>query len=199
MPKQGYISGSRFGALMTRGRGKNEEFGKVAQKLITRILFERKGYILEESEYLSSAMQWGIDQEPYAISRFEQVSGLRVHSSQVWQQHGEHEFVGCTPDGLVGDDAVLEVKCPETDNHIDNVFFGSQVETYKWQLQGSMWVTGRSKCYFVSYDPRTKLDISIHEIQADPEAISQIEERYHKFEQEVERCAEILEARDGRV
>lgn len=184
---------------MTKGRRKDEQFGKVAQKLMTRIIFERAGYILEETNFVTSAMQWGIDQEPYAISRFEQVSGLQVHSSQVWQQHGEHEFVGCTPDGLVGDDAVLEVKCPETENHIDNLFFGSQVETYKWQLQGSMWVTGRSKCYFVSYDPRTKLDINVREVQADPQALAEIEERYTMFEQEIERLTEILEAKNGRV
>lgn len=193
MPQKGYVSGSRFASMMTSGRRKDEHFGAVAKKLMTKIVFERNGLILEEDNFITHAMQWGIDQEPYAISRFEQITGESVHSSQVWQQHPDHEMVGITPDGLVEKDYVLEVKCPMTENHIENVFFGTQVESYKWQIQGSLWVTGREACYFVSYDPRSKIDISVREIARDDKAIEQLEERYHLFEQEIARLQAILE------
>ena len=125
MPQQGKISGSRFKAMMTSGRKKDEVFGATALTLAKRIAFERLDLILEEDNFVNSAMQWGIDHEDEAIATFEQQEFVIVHSQQVWQQHPEYENVGVTPDGLVGEDAVLEVKCPNTDNHIDNLLFGA--------------------------------------------------------------------------
>ena len=192
MPQQGKISGSRFKAMMTSGRKKDEVFGATAMTLAKRIAFERLDLILEEDNFVNSAMQWGIDHEDEAIATFEQQEFVIVHSQQVWQQHPEYENVGVTPDGLVGEDAVLEVKCPNTDNHIDNLLFGAQMETYKYQLQGSLWVTGRKKCYFVSYDPRVKRSLSVDIVMRDDEMISQMQERYLAFETEIQKFVEML-------
>ena len=192
MPQQGKISGSRFKAMMTSGRKKDEVFGATALTLAKRIAFERLDLILEEDNFVNSAMQWGIDHEDEAIGTFEQQEFVIVHSQQVWQQHPEYENVGVTPDGLVGEDAVLEVKCPNTDNHIDNLLFGAQIETYKYQLQGSLWVTGRSKCYFVSYDPRVKRSLSVDIVMRDDEMIAEMQERYLAFETEIQKFVEML-------
>ena len=192
MPQQGKISGSRFKAMMTSGRKKEEVFGATALTLAKRIAFERLDLILEEDNFVNSAMQWGIDHEDEAIGTFEQQEFVIVHSQQVWQQHPEYENVGVTPDGLVGEDAVLEVKCPNTDNHIDNLLFGAQIETYKYQLQGSLWVTGRKKCYFVSYDPRVKRSLSVDVVMRDDEMIAEMQERYLAFETEIQKIMEML-------
>ena len=192
MPQQGKISGSRFKAMMTSGRKKDEVFGATALTLAKRIAFERLDLILEEDNFVNSAMQWGIDHEDEAIATFEHQEFVIVHSQQVWQQHPEYENVGVTPDGLVGEDAVLEVKCPNTDNHIDNLLFGAQIETYKYQLQGSLWVTGRKKCYFVSYDPRVKRSLSVDIVMRDDEMISEMQERYLAFETEIQKFVEML-------
>lgn len=177
---------------MTSGRKKDEVFGATALTLAKRIAFERSDLILEEDNFVNSAMQWGIDHEDEAIATFEQQEFVIVHSQQVWQQHPEYENVGVTPDGLVGEDAVLEVKCPNTDNHIDNLLFGAQIETYKYQLQGSLWVTGRKKCYFVSYDPRVKRSLSVDIVMRDDEMISEMQERYLAFETEIQKFVEML-------
>ena len=192
MPQKGKISGSRFKAMMTSGRRKDEVFGATALTLAKRIAFERLDLILEEDNYVSAAMQWGIDHEDEAIQKLEEIELLEVHSQQVWQQHPKYENVGVTPDGLVGETTVLEVKCPNTDNHIDNLLFGAQIETYKWQLQGSLWVTGREFCLFVSYDPRVKKSLGINQVVRDEEMIQQMEERYLLFETEIQKITEML-------
>ena len=192
MPQQGKVSGSRFKAMMTSGRRKDEVFGATALTLAKRIAFERLDLILEEDNFVSAAMQWGIDHEDEAIQKLEEIELLEVHSQQVWQQHPKYENVGVTPDGLVGETTVLEVKCPNTDNHIDNLLFGAQIETYKWQLQGSLWVTGREFCLFVSYDPRVKKSLGINQVVRDEEMIEQMEERYLLFETEIQKITEML-------
>jgi predicted phage-related endonuclease len=95
-------------------------------------------------------------------------------------------------DGLIGEDAVLEVKCPNTDNHIDNILFGSQIELYKYQLQGSLWVTGRKRCYFVSYDPRVKVKLAVHQVERDDDLIAEMQGRYLHFEAEIKKIQEML-------
>lgn len=192
MPQLGKISGSRFKAMMTSGRKKDEVFGATALTLAKRIAFERAGYILEDDNFVSAAMQWGIDHEAEAIQALEEAELLDVHSQQVWQQHPDFENVGVTPDGLIGEDAVLEVKCPNTDNHIDNILFGSQIELYKYQLQGSLWVTGRQRCYFVSYDPRVKVKLSVHQVERDDDLIAEMQGRYLHFETEIKKIQEML-------
>jgi len=192
MPQSGKVSGSRFKAMMTSGRKKDEVFGATALTLAKRIAFERAGYILQEDNFISGAMQWGIDQEPFAIEALEEAELLDVHSQQVWQQHPEFENVGVTPDGLIGEDSVLEVKCPNTDNHIDNILFGAQIELYKYQIQGSLWVTGRKRCYFVSYDPRVKVKLSVHQVERDDALIDEMQDRYLQFETEIQKIQEML-------
>lgn len=63
--------------------------------------------------------------------------------------------VGCSPDGLVGEDGLLEIKCPASmAKHLDALRTGAHATEYRWQLQGQLWVAGRRWCDVVSYDPR---------------------------------------------
>ena len=61
---------------------------------------------------------------------------------------------GASPDGLVGTDGLLEIKCPFTATHIDTLLSGKVPDRYKTQMQWQMACTGRQWCDFVSYDPR---------------------------------------------
>lgn len=111
--------------------------------------------------YKNKAMEWGNDYEAEAVDMIYQKYGLVV------EKYGdEQEFiklgkdVGCTPDGLIDDDAGIETKCPESTTHIKYLQIQSIEEfkelksEYYWQIQGCMYVTGRKKWLFVSYDPR---------------------------------------------
>lgn len=62
-------------------------------------------------------------------------------------------MVGCSPDGLVDDNGLLEFKCPKPSTHIGYLLAGKLPTTYRAQVQGSLMVTGRQWCDFVSYCP----------------------------------------------
>ncbi len=106
-----------------------------------------------ESSYSNAAMEWGTETEPFARDYYEQINDCEV------DQVGFVEYsegIGVSPDGLVGNDGTLEIKCPYSSTHIGYVIKDKLPATYKAQVQGQLWATGRKWCDFVSYDPRYK-------------------------------------------
>jgi len=65
----------------------------------------------------------------------------------------EDKLVGCSPDGLVGTNGILEIKCPKASTHIGYILGGKLPSTYFQQVHGQLWVTGRDDCDFISYYP----------------------------------------------
>lgn len=189
MPRLGYVTGSRFSDMLTEGRGK-AIWGITSKKLAIRIAAERLGLLeLDLDGYTSQAMEWGNEQEESAIQCYERKTFTEVHSQQVFQQHPDFDFAGCTPDGLIGDAGLLEVKNPNSENHLFHILNGRQLKQYKDQIQGSLWVTGREYCDFVSHDSRIqsdKLRIDITRVERDQEYIQQIKARYLEFEEKVQ-------------
>ena len=62
-------------------------------------------------------------------------------------------MVGCSPDALVGEDGCLELKCPRADTHLLWLARDAIPRDHVVQVQGHIWVTGRSWCDFQSYHP----------------------------------------------
>jgi len=189
MPKLGYVTGSRFSDMMTQGRVE-ALWGVTSKKLAIRIAAERLGLLeLNLGGYTSDAMQWGNEQEDLAIEVYERTTFTEVYGQQEFQQHPDHEYVGCTPDGLVRDSGLLEVKNPDSENHLFHILNGKQLKQYKDQIQGSLWVTGRDYCDFVSHDSRIqsdKLQIDITRVERDKKYIAKMDERYQEFEEKVQ-------------
>ena len=65
----------------------------------------------------------------------------------------EKKLVGCSPDGLVGDHGLNEIKCPKASTLVEYLLNGKLPSTYKPQVQGQLWVTGREWCDFFAYHP----------------------------------------------
>lgn len=193
MPKTGYITGSLFSDMLTGGRG-SAEWGKTSLGLAREIAAQRLGWMQVDLDgYTNEYIEWGNEQEPKAIDAYERETFTEVHSCQEFQQHPDHEWVGVHPDGLIGEDGAIEVKCPKTANHLWNVQCGGQVDYYKYQLQGTLWVTGRGWIDFVSYDPRlTERQLYIERVKRDEDLITEMEERYLAFEQKVTEIKEEL-------
>jgi putative phage-type endonuclease len=103
--------------------------------------------------YNNKAVQWGNDTEPFARSAFEAETGLLVAECQ-FVDHADIANAGCSPDGLVGADAVVEIKCPNTATHIEYLKANSVPSTYRKQILWQLACTKRTKAYFVSFDPR---------------------------------------------
>jgi hypothetical protein len=183
MNKQGKITPSGFADMMTRGRGVNDEFGETAKKYAMRIALERLGVEIPEVE--AWAMQHGNAMEPYAIQAYKMHTGFEVIDNLQPIQHPSILYIAGTPDGLVGDDGILEVKCPYNPvNHLMNLKSGEQITQYKWQIQGYLWITDRQWCDFVSYDDRfpDELQLYIQRIERAQIMIDELQERSAKFE-----------------
>ena len=99
------------------------------------------------------ALQWGHDVEGFAREAFELETGKEVMQAG-FIAHPKYGFAGASPDGLVGEGEGLELKCPKDSAiHLQRFIYGVPAE-YLPQCYGGMWVTGRKKWYFASFDPR---------------------------------------------
>jgi putative phage-type endonuclease len=112
-----------------------------------------------ESSFTNAAMQWGTDNEPIARSEYEVRTGVFV--DQVgFIKHPTIEWSGASPDGLVGDSGLIEIKCPNTATHIDTLLTGKIPSQYENQMLWQIACTGREWCDFVSFDPRLPEELS---------------------------------------
>lgn len=135
-----------------------------------------------QESYSNAAMQWGVEQEPiarsaYEVERGEMVEqvGFIIHPSIKWS--------GASPDGLVGDDGLVEIKCPNTKTHIEYSVTGKIPRKYILQMQWQMECTGRKWCDFVSYDPRMPegMRLWIKRVDRDYETIQNIKQEVIAF------------------
>lgn len=142
----GIPTASEFDELIT-GEWKART-GEGVDKYIYRKLAER---ILGFS--LNNASGWALEQgsimEHEAIPFYEGVHDVRVQ--RVGFITTDDGLVGCSPDGLVGDDGGLEVKCPQPETHLRYLLNGVVPKEYLAQVHGSMYVTGRPRWTFLSY------------------------------------------------
>ena len=136
--------------------------------------------------FTNAAMQWGVDQEPLARAEYEVKTGNFVDQI-AFVEHPTIADFGCSPDGLVGDDGLIEIKCPNTATHIDYVMQDKVPTKYIPQIQCQLAVTGRKWCDFVSFDPRLPdgLQILIVRLERDDEYIEKLQDRVVKFLDEV--------------
>lgn len=103
--------------------------------------------------FTNGAMQWGTDTEPFARDAYARLVGCDVFEVG-FVDHPEIPMSGASPDGYVGDDGLLEVKCPNTATHLDTLLSRTVPGKYLTQMQWQMACTGRAWCDFASYDPR---------------------------------------------
>ena len=103
-----------------------------------------------EPSFSNAAMQWGTDQEPFARMALEQ-QGIIVE--EVGFLPHEVLEAGASPDGLIDDDGMVEIKCPNTATHIETLL-GGMPAGHIPQVQGQLWIANRQYCWFVSFDPR---------------------------------------------
>lgn len=101
----------------------------------------------------TAAMQWGIDHEDEARAMYEANTGELVDLAG-FIPHPSIPWFGASPDGLVGDNGLLEIKCPNTTTHLKRIAAGVVPDEYKPQMLVQLLCTGREWCDFVDYDPR---------------------------------------------
>jgi len=142
--------------------------------------------------FQNAAMNWGTEQEPAARAAYERATG-RIVEETGFVAH-DTLMAGCSPDGLVDWDGLIEIKCPYgTAVHIETLLNGMPADHIP-QVQGQMWITGREWCDFVSYDPRMPAELQLHvqRIQRDEAFIADLERRVTSFLAEVGTQVEAL-------
>lgn len=144
--------------------------------------------------YTSKDMQWGIDNEPKARETYEEINGLEVEVPKLVIDHPTL-MAGASPDGLVGEKGLIEIKCPTSANHIQTIIKGEVPSQHKPQIQGQLWITGRPWCDFISFDPRLddKNAIFIKRVYRDEEYINKLSKSVTIFLHEVDQLIKRLE------
>lgn len=126
--------------------------------------------------FMSTAMQWGTEMEPLARDAYEFRTDATVETVG-FVAHPSILMSGASPDGLVGFDGLIEIKCPNTATHIDTLMGDSIASKYETQMQWQMACTGRKWCDFVSFDPRMpeSMRLFIRRVNRDDKRISELE------------------------
>lgn len=132
--------------------------------------------------FTNSAMQWGTDMEPEARVAYEFYRDATVIETG-FVQHPDIPETGASPDGLVGDDGLVEIKCPNTATHLETLLGSSLPDKYFLQMQWQMACTGRQWCDFASYDPRLpeSMRLFVDRVTLDDTAIAAIEKDVLSF------------------
>lgn len=143
--------------------------------------------------FTNAAMQWGTEKEPEARSAYEFITSHTVTETG-FAPHPSIEMTGASPDGLVNEDGLVEIKCPNTATHIETLLGGSIPAKYETQMLWQMACTGRKWCDFVSYDPRmpASMQLFIKRMDRDDARIAELEHEVVSFLEEVASTVEEL-------
>lgn len=179
----GKITASRMADMMAKTR---TGWGASRTNLSAELLCERlTGRPVER--FANAAMLHGIDQEPWARQAYSERNGCDVFEVG-FIGHPEIERAGASPDGYVGDDGLVEFKCPNTATHVDTLLRGAVPEKYVLQMQFQMACAGRDWCDFVSFDPRLPehMRLFIRRVPRDASLILSLEHETAAFDAEIE-------------
>jgi putative phage-type endonuclease len=161
---------------------------------MAQLVVERLTFTKQES-YTNAIMQWGTEQEPFARAAYEAAQSVMVEEVG-FVRHPTIEWAGASPDGLVGDDGLVEIKCPNTSTMIETLLSQKVPGKYFTQMQFQLACTGRKWCDYVVFDPRMpeKAQLFVKRVDRDDTYIAEIEAEIVKFLAEVKSQVQQLNA-----
>lgn len=170
---------------------------------------KRQGYIIQlvterltgqvQDSFTNSAMAWGTEQEPVARAVYQStLAGDLFVEETGFIKHPTIEWLGASPDGLVGD-GLVEIKCPNSTTHVEYLMDGKVPAKYKPQMMVQMLCTQRKWCDFVSFDPRLPEDLQLFVVRFEPkqEELDKIESAIKDFLTEVDKATNKLRSTHG--
>ena len=190
MERAGKVTASRIADIIAKTKS---GYSTSRENYLTELVIERFGVISDG--FTNAAMQWGTETEPLARAAYELKNGVFVQEVG-FIAHGSIDNAGASPDGMVGDDGMLEIKCPNSSTHFNYILEEKVPEKYKPQMAWQMASTGRKWVDFVSFDPRVPDGLQYFQIryERDDEYIELLEREVKQFIAEVdERYAQLKE------
>jgi predicted phage-related endonuclease len=138
-------------------------------------------------------MEWGTATEPQARIAYELYREVFVDEIG-FIDHPTIAMSGASPDGFVGEDGLVEIKCPESKTQMETLLNQKVPNKYQPQMQWQMACTGRKWCDFVSFDPRMpeNLQIFVQRVERNDVYIKMLEEEVRVFLEEINQKVEIL-------
>ena len=138
-------------------------------------------------QYLSQEMKWGIAKEPEARVAYELAHDVLVETCGFILHPGVDRF-GASPDGLVGDDGLIQIKCPNTATHLSWLMSGVIPVEHMPQMLAEMSCTQRAWVDFVSYDPRLPehLQLFVRRFARDAKLIAVLEREVENFNTQID-------------
>jgi putative phage-type endonuclease len=187
----GHLTASRIADMMARTQ---KGWGASRANYAAQLIAERLTGVAE-SGFTSAAMQHGIDTEAAARAAYSFMQDVEVIEAP-FVRHLRLAWSGASPDGFVGDDGLVEIKCPNTATHITTLRGGEIPDKYIKQMQWQMACTERDWCDFVSFDPRMPVEMQLHiqRVDRDNELIAEIESAAIGFLDEIAATVAELEA-----
>ncbi len=173
--KKGKASASRAQAIGNGGKG--------LENYVIEIMAEYYS-IAERENYINEHMQRGIELEPIAKQVYELEHDCEVREIGFAEYN---EYIGCSPDGLVGKDGMIEIKCP-----CDRIYLGILINEkidsgYEWQCQMNMLILKRKWCDLIFYNPNFKRSMYIKRLKADKKAHEKLLKGFIKVEEEIKK------------
>lgn len=189
--RAGKVTASRVSDVIAKTKS---GWGTSRANYAAQLVAERLTGAIAES-YSNAAMAHGTATEPEARSAYE--FRTDAHVVEVgFVNHPTIEMAGASPDGLVGDEGLIEIKCPNTATHIETLRGQSVPSKYLTQMHWQMASTGRGFCDFVSYDPRMpeSMRLFVKRVGRDNILIAKLEKEVMDFLAEVDETVATLKS-----
>lgn len=185
----GKATASRFKDILAITKSGNESAAraKYRAELVAERLTGRS-----PERYRSAAMEFGSETEATARTSYSLLTGNLVDPGPFIQH--DTLMTGASPDGLVGDDGTIEIKCYELHNHIAALRSGKMPPEHKAQVQGQLWLARRSWCDFISFAPELpeNAQLFVERIYPDGDYIETLIDAVVKFLAEVDAEVEFV-------
>jgi putative phage-type endonuclease len=179
----GSLGASDLGDALTRTK---TGWGATREAVMTRLLIERlMGQTIQS--FVTRAMQEGIDREPEARRAYCFFRDIDVAEAGLYR-HPDIDGTHASPDGLIGDVGLVEIKCPQPPAHLKVLRSGGAPQHYMAQVQWQLACTGREWCDFVSYQPQfpAAMQLVVRRIERDDRLIGELARQVLEFLEELE-------------
>lgn len=188
----GKVTASRVSDVIAKTK---TGWGASRKNYLAELVAERLTGVPAES-YTNAAMKWGIDTEPQARAAYEFFRDSSV-TEVGFVQHPKIAMSGASPDGLIGNEGLLELKCPNTATHIDTLLAKAIPDKYLVQMQWQMACAARTWCDFASFDPRMPEDLRLFvaRVHRDEKRIAELEDVVRAFLAELDGTIAALTAK----
>lgn len=181
----GRVGGSESEPLSVKGKSASG-LGVSVWKLMHKKIYELIMNETLDNDFISEAMQRGTDLEPFARDEYE-VSSFNKVNQCGYIINTDFKYAGYSPDGLIGEEGMLEIKCPLHVEYIRSICEKEIPKNYYAQMQWGLLLSDRKWCDYVVYNPDFNLKkIQIQRVERDEKVLNTMKSNYFTYENEIE-------------